>query len=534
MFWNTWRLHKQKETVESSSRYPLPYVEILYLSAMRDHEHALRSVASSCLRMSGYWTNVAANTQLPPSPELKGATIPLEPPQFSLGDQVSEQRVISRLRAIAKYDSFRPQALACSPLVTSFSEVESSSVIPGSPSKRSSATKPEGPSATSLGALAGSHGVAVFRVTKPHAPLLILSHASSASEAAVSCLEFHSSSSPLLYLAAARGAGVLVWDVSGHSLSPLWGRLGGMEVNGEAADMHVTSLAWQQGASSLVASTSNSVCLWDLREPTRSAFFRPTLRFGSGRKPSSLTANLQVACGGDECAVIDKTGIVRVYDIRMTERHTKSAGTLYSITSFRHAGVGLMHFPSSVASGNSWLSWGLDAPNESLVRIWTGGEAVDALSGSRDEYWYMDGSPTRSPEHSTSSKMTCRLIGQCTTPNLACARVCPAPLLDAFVTVGVDSRQKDEATLWHADLWTLSKSDVDYSIDKIISFRGGSRADEEPLSGFGHGIQLGTLCASELALTSQFKGTESTRETRQRLYLCSLTDKGYVTTHVSG
>jgi len=85
-------------------------------------------------------------------------------------------------------------------------------------------------------ALSGPHGIAILRSNKPHIPSVVLSHSThTASGGSTGCgpLAFQPQSDDsggggrsTMLLATARGSGVLVWDASGRSLSPLLGRLG--------------------------------------------------------------------------------------------------------------------------------------------------------------------------------------------------------------------------------------------------------------------------------------------------------------------
>jgi hypothetical protein len=68
-----------------------------------------------------------------------------------------------------------------------------------------------------------------------------------------------------------------VWDVSGHVLSPLCGRLGVNSTAGLDDHSQITSLAWHpssDGSPWLAATTASSACLWDLREPSGYSLFK--------------------------------------------------------------------------------------------------------------------------------------------------------------------------------------------------------------------------------------------------------------------
>ena len=230
--------------------------------------------------------NIAAQTRLPPSPERGGIDWLLDPPpphhaaadinnnNNDNNNHPAAPSASSRLRSIARYETFHPQALACSPpLLLNNQQADDGDDGGGSSSSSSCG-------GSSLGAVAGTDGVALFRIAQPHRPLLMLSHdagggggvvaqpqqsssSSSSLSSSVTSLRFQPAvSTQSLWLASARGSGVLVWDVSGHSLSPLQGRLG-VDTNET-----ITSLAWKQGAANadeswLSATTATSAFLWD-------------------------------------------------------------------------------------------------------------------------------------------------------------------------------------------------------------------------------------------------------------------------------
>jgi hypothetical protein len=219
---------------------------------------------------------IASQTHLPPSPELTGINPLLGPPNFellTLDTPNDTNEYPSRLKNIADYEAFQPRALACSPPIVGSSTYSNESVL-------------EHKGASSLGALAGAHGVAIFSVLQPQTPLMTLSHAfhsDSSKGGPVSLLSFQPNVSRSLLLASSRGTSVLLWDVSGHSLSPLLGRLG-MDVGLGVDHSSIVSLSWRTSYSSsgnspiLAATTAFSACLWDIREHSNAATFRPSLR----------------------------------------------------------------------------------------------------------------------------------------------------------------------------------------------------------------------------------------------------------------
>jgi hypothetical protein len=536
----------------------------------------------------------ASMTQLPPSPELKaGSTQPLMGPEFSLDASSQASCVIAppspgtsgvipfttttrRLRSVARYQAFHPRALACSNTLTSYDEDAANT---------SSFKTDLGPS--SLGAVGGPQGVALFRLSRPHVPLLILSHATnSSSKNSISSLAFQPKSSPSakspsnsLYLAATRGSGVFIWDASGHCPNPLIGRLGMDHANGNGtpannnADMdtsRITSIAWKpsKNASPLLATaTSSSFSMWDLRSAP--AAFRPTLRFGAIRKASPSSSPLvQVACASEdseECATIDTTGVVRVYDIRMTER-TQYGTPVSTFVAHETAGVGISYFgPSTTTGGDNhnssksttssrWLSWGLDTPlSSAVIKVWTKDAQLQPTADS-DTYWYIPdtGSPRQGTNRLTSGlTQDYHMKARCARPNLACARVAAAPVENSFMAIGhlpSDARKANNSEGgWWAELFSLGDEEEKpkgeilslkrtFGLTKVAGFQGGTStigADKKALvSLLGSRTDLGRLQAAEIAF-SGVKDEQEEDKDEVELILCCLSETGVVTTHVS-
>jgi hypothetical protein len=301
---------------------------------------------------------------------------------------------------------------------------------------------------------------------------------------------------------------------------------------------------------------------------------RPSLRFGmalssssnnsSNSKATSAPFYRQVACSDreEECALLDSDGVVRIFDIRIMDRSTRSRGCAHEFQACHYAGVGLSFLPLTRPGRNErcWVTWGLDSPNaDAVVKIWApnvrsteaqgtnsstaaasqstvAGDGAAALA-SPDDYWYMDTSPARPKSHKTSdcASSSYRILATCSTPNLACARVCPAPVENAIVTVGLQSSNIDDGSGWHADVWKL-KFDSDNgkedqaTLERTVSFQSNKSTEPELCSIVGNDARLFSLRASELAISS-FSG-ERTQDKENGLVLCSLTDNGYVLTHV--
>lgn len=576
-------------------------------------------------------------TQLPPSPEIgavqqmMGGGVPEFPLDGSSSSQVVKSTASAsspstdpppfrRLLSVARYQAFHPQALACSNTLTSSSNDEeptpSSFKSPHHPSSHpSSSSTPKDPGPSSLGAVAGPQGVALFRLSRPHVPLLILSHATNSTTAtsSISSLAFQPdtpnnsigpTSRSSLYLAAARGSGVLLWDASGHNPSPLIGRLGmdqahnnnGSTPSLDYSDTRITSIAWKPSQNPLLATTTSfSLSLWDLRS---GASFKPSLRFGTARaKTFAGTSPLvQVACASDSngCATMDASGIVRVYDIRMTERGTRSP--VSTIAAHESAGVGISYIGNTSPTQNDsnssrWLTWGLDSPlGSAVVKVWSNEPKVSTTLEDPDEYWYMgniekSSDLTDSPRHSkmiasitasttNNSSGEYHLKAFCARPNLACARVCSSPVENTFLAVGHCKDGSDnhndvgvsQGRGWWAELFTLTnntKKGADamqrsnstlFGLERVAGFQGGAATSswdrKALLSILGGRVDLGRLQAAELAFSgasyrprsilSSSDETEKPQQLQEEernngvdLLLCCLSDTGVVTTHVS-
>jgi hypothetical protein len=454
--------------------------------------------------------------RLPPSPDTNAIAGHMLVPEFSLDDntvmhrgnlskkgaargktntmgyhqqQHTYQQPQHRLRSVAKYKAFHPQALACSNdiLTTSYKDQLESSLDSGGPA--------------SLGAIAGPRGVALFRLSRPHIPLLIFSHATNYSSSArnnsktlnsISSLAFQpangnstSTDSNTLYLAAARGSGVLIWDASGHSPNPLLGRLLNDSTNGTTInstvdgrrdlETRITSMRWMSYCNSngsgnsplLATTTASSLSMWDLRCHQTSGLFQPSLRFGSSRNANVAATSsqtpaaplVQVACSScsDECATMDVSGIVRTYDLRKTDGGGRSSvGYPLSVFMAHEAGVGIDHL-SRTHEGrveSAWITWGLETPMSSaIVKVW--GTTKSSLYyddasdrpvavDDKDEYWFMGDDSQKTPStkggannnDQSPASSDYQVIAKYARSNMCCARVCAAPAKNSLVVVG--------------------------------------------------------------------------------------------------
>ena len=261
---------------------------------------------------------------------------------------------------------------------------------------------------------------------------------------------------------------------------------------------------------------------------------------------------------------------MRVFDTRKTTGPRSSSNTtaLCQFQACQFAGVGLSFLPltkhGNINSNNTgdhyaWVTWGLDEPRaDAIVKVWKSGEPAAATSDVNqdlpEDYWYLDGSPPSSNKHSPRKSTTTKsssngssnsytgyhLVGQCTQPNLACARVCPSPVENSLVTVGLDTGDG-----WRAELWQLQS--LSQSLEKVAAFHGNNESAEQQnlqtVLGPSEAVLLRSLKASELAVamyTESMPMFASNNETSSSssaaveygLLLCCLTENGYVTTHV--
>lgn len=497
-------------------------------------------------------------------------------PELSLDGSTPRPVVpIRRLRSVAKYQAFFPRALACSSILSSYDDRGVSSSWKGNDTTPSC-----------LGAIAGPQGVALFRLSSPHVPLLILSHATNvASLNSIASLAFEPKDTSKavtnsLYLAATRGSGVLIWDASGHSPNPLVGRVGmdqALASGVELADARLTSMCWKVSTlstSPLLATTSAStICLWDFRTP----YFKPTAQFSTTRKttgpPTTAMAPLvQVACANgdsEEIATIDSAGIVQIYDVRKNDR-LRGGSPLSTFAAHETAGVGISYFGTKSSSpdedGGShsrWLTWGLDEPMSSaVVKIWskrhspTTAPTSTSTSPSKDDDFTASLRPPRPGMGSSNQEYL--LTAQCVRSNLACARVCISPVKDKFLAVGhlTSTAAGDTSTPglvngWWAELYSLSDETDDtadpdnslsirsFGLEKVAGFQGGDATNavdkKTLLSVLGSRTELGGLQAAELSLASTVrdKGGEDSNDEDSELLLCCLSDTGVLSTHVS-
>ena len=539
-----------------------------------------------------------------------------------------------RLQMIASYEKFHPQVIACSDQIpqlllsssrnnsgkqqqhtTNDTSKQQQSRISSSSKTTTDTVATASTTTTSLGAIAGSDGIIVFRWDEPHIPMLVLSYNSnnnnsntnlvtttttnatsnSSRMGGITSLAFSpshrhidqtttrtksSTFSSSIYLAAVRGSSILIWDVTGHTIQPLVSRLG-MSPSGTSSvglSSTITSMTWitiPNNSSTtnlhIAATTASMAGIWDLgslssgpsssginsnyNSPTQ----RPYVRFADASKYQEHSPYIQIVCcnstsiNGSQCAILSMSGMVRIYNLHVTT--TANAITIamdhpiHQLEACHSAGIGLSYIAlrKNSTCHNGWVTWGFDASNtDPIVKVWMDYSNVAVtkpIKGNDD-----DDSRPYPPDY--------RLIGQCTTPNLACTRVCPFPINNTIVTVSFNDINEGVNSLnWRSDVWRLefndnnatdgtaeliicdsndnSDNDVDYgltadsTLEHIIMFNGPS--DEDNLESALVGIELLPLRAAELNL---IQSSDKLQNSKNELILCCLTENGFLTTHV--
>ena len=532
------------------------------------------------------------------------------------------KRYRQRLQMIANYENFHPQVIACSDpirfptadgtykhndLATTTSKPQHSG-FPSSSRTTIESTKKS--STTPLGAIAGSDGIVVFRWDAPHIPMLVLSYTnvattkSSSSSASspspsisstggITSLAFSPSNQHIdskrkkgsepspIYLAAVRGSSILIWDVTGHTIQPLQSRLGmtpsltssvGAGSSYTTLSSTITSMTWitVPGSSSTnlhIAATSQTMAgIWDLGSPSgpssgisnnSSSIQRPCIRFADASKYQEYSPYIQIACSnsasinGPQCAILSASGMVRIYNLHV------SAGSInividhpiHQLEACHSAGIGMSYIAlrNNSTCHNGWVTWGLDASNtDPIVKVWMD-HSISTKPIKEDDN---DGNASHPLEY--------RLMGQCTTPNLACARVCPSPITNTIVTVRFNDLTEGVNSLtmnWRTDVWRLAFADTavsndttelmlcdsndnddddyglatDSTLEHITTFNGPS--DDDNFESVLVGKELMALRAAELTLLPSSEKHQ--KDEIDLLLLCCLTENGFLTTHVS-
>jgi hypothetical protein len=102
-----------------------------------------------------------------------------------------------------------------------------------------------------------------------------------------------------------------------------------------------------------------------------------------------------------------------------------------------------------------------------------------------------------------------------------------------------DDIAKDGTSSWRAQVWRLSKRSIDVELgalpnvlENVSSFHGGPMADRDGLPPLMRDVAMGSLRAAEIASIVSVAAPGTGRTSGSKLLLCSLTDAGYVMTHV--
>lgn len=385
-----------------------------------------------------------------------------------------------------------------------------------------------------------------------------------------------------MLLAAAGGNGVMIWDASGQSLSPLITRLtccdswyqyhttasassssspitpnSKADQNNQATVSsweEVTSVAWRGSKHPfLVTSTSSQISLWDLRT-ARNRTHRPCLRYASPftantgnhstAPPSSTSHFVHVACDESSCeiAAMDKSGLVRIYDDRASS--SLRGRPVAHFWAHDKGGVGIASLHQS--NGAYWVTWGKDSltfqsDNDCSVcqaKLWRDITQQNDQSDPPETVFDSDKNTVLDMEGTKSYTMLSLLGSQ----EVYCARVCPGPFSDAIVTVGPSTSKpcrSFESTTpatstkmhhpdgWQAELWKIHPRHSDHA-KRLGMFSAGDSDDGDLTEIFGPNHDLGSLIGAELAV-----GSSPFSANRSELQLCSLTSNGHLTTFVS-
>ena len=495
-------------------------------------------------RIRRMMSSLAARTQLPPSPELNAALANHHQPSTDhaasapfLESSSSTQQPPPRLRAVAQYGSYRPQILATT--------------------TSSSSSYPPHFGGTSLGAVAGPAGVALFRVAQPSTPLALWHTATTTTTA----LQF---SPDGRYLAAARGSSLAIGDVAATATSAA----GSLQTRAEAPAA-ITSLAWggqlpQQQGNIVGATTAHTVCLWDLRTSVGNHHYhssssgsavKPTLRFGT-TNTSVPYVQMAMATSTDQqhmIAVMDASGVLRLWDCRYlpmpggsatttmpatisSNSHMTTTGSvrddaLYTLPVLRSVGIGIQ--AATHVSSSSWVVWGYDAMHQAAVAKIVSPRASSTTTTT------LEATDDQTDDMTTSDMglLPFTLTTLPTQTDLACARVC-GDIVVTFGSIHRDTTQSEPLSMtpstesppqlqWQADVFRLSSSS---------SF--SSSHEPQLITSFHVTSKYGNVCATELALStfgSTFleEGTPHLPQRTSGLMLVSLTQEGNITTHVS-
>ena len=594
-----------------------------------------RSVHAPQQGQQGLFLSAVAGADASPSPMRSRNASPLGVnPAASAADEQDPSgsaAAASRLLAVANYGPFSPSGLAIATGLAQSDFEETSDAHDGrassghvrasSPNTGTAAAETQSFASGTAIALSGPHGIAILRSNKPHIPSVVLSHSTHTAGGGAGCgpLAFQplsddhteaggSGGRSTMLLATARGSGVLVWDASGRSLSPLLGRLGvdgrhppaaGVKLslpppsampasssNSVVSSLHtpkpstlglpannnavaapnsssydiVTSLCWLSANSpTLVTTSARSASIWDLRCPSISRL-RPSTRYELGA--GSLDGGGFVSCavagdGSHEVAILDGSGVVRIYDTRMggshhqqsKGQHTNSDHPLHAFYAHESSGVGISRLPLSTEGRRGWLTWGFDSYDaEGAVKVWREGRRDPNDSSEividSDDYWSprpevaaaVDAALDASGNDSRHFELTATFGSS--SGALSAARVVSHPYGNAVVTIGAE---QDGG--WKADYWALSESQNTSDEDLMItggvfgaklegSFQGGNKCNDALRQVLGGSSDLGYLIQADLAVGAPSVRADHDQSDYSELLLCCLGSSGFLTTHV--
>jgi len=416
--------------------------------------------------------------------------------------------VTTRIRSVAKYSQFNPEALATCP------SLSSGRIISSNNSNNNNNNN-------GTAAIASPKGILLFHTTTPYQPILVLHHSfpttsknnTSTTSQQRRHLQFNRKGDRLA--SSSRDNAILVWDVSGHAFSPLLGSIctpsgsssssmsgnSGAVAMGDEDNGIITSIKWKKNDDSssnqLMTTCRDWIGVWDLRIWNQR--MRPSMRFSpnnfvdnANSKTASSVRFVSVSSsavyGGFEVAALDSSGVVRVYDERKGDSSRGLSLGHFQAHDFCGVGIDSFEYDSTAPAGsvsetNStnnnelWMTWGLESADtiESSVKLWREGSSKNVKSGSA-----LSGDSSNTTAVAENVSFTCTT--KIAVDGLACARVCPYPFGNAIVTIstaksltdsteGCDGTLKDDIdkdsskqeqtiprSVWQTDLWFIRAS----------------------------------------------------------------------------
>ena len=261
--------------------------------------------------------------------------------------------------------------------------------------------------------------------------------------------------------------------------------------------------------------------------------------------------------GSHEVAILDGSGVVRIYDTRMGRshhqqskgQHTNSDHPLHAFYAHESSGVGISRLPLSTEGRRGWLTWGFDSYDaEGAVKVWREGRRDPNGSSEividSEDYWSprpevaaaVDAALDASGNDSRHFELTATFGSS--SGALSAARVVPHPYGNAVVTIGAE---QDGG--WKADYWALSESPNASDEDLMItggvfgakfegSFEGGNKCNDALRQVLGKSSDLGYLIQADLAVGPPSIQADHGQSEYSELILCCLGSTGFLTTHV--